>query len=181
MIKAGIYGTVIGISCAIPIFYSTNPQLFHELVSSSEVVTEQTKLVSTPIELDTSASSQNGKVIIPMAQNGHFVAEFKLNGRRIEAMVDTGATAVAINESVARQIGERLTNADFRYSVNTANGKAKAAVINIEDITIGRIRVSNVQAMVLEDGALDGVLIGMSFMNKLRKFSVENGELILTK
>ena len=44
---------------------------------------------------------------------------------------------------------------------------------------IGRIDVSDVQAVVLEDEALSGTLVGMSFLNRLRKYHVENGALIL--
>jgi len=36
---------------------------------------------------------------------GHFSAEFKLNGRKINGMIDTGATLIAINLSTARKAG----------------------------------------------------------------------------
>ena len=42
---------------------------------------------------------------------GHFVGDFRFNGRRIEALVDTGATAVALNLSTARRIGVPVTRA----------------------------------------------------------------------
>jgi aspartyl protease family protein len=47
----------------------------------------------------------------------------------------------------------------------------------IDEVRLGSIRVRNVEAMVLEDEALDTVLIGMSFLNRLRNFEFSNGTL----
>lgn len=119
------------------------------------------------------------KVAIDADARGHFVADFKLNGRRLTALVDTGATMVAMNRSTARRIGIALANSDFRHGVQTANGKARAAAATIGSVEIGRIFVRDVQALVLEDDALDGVLVGMSFLNRLQRFQVEDGRLAM--
>lgn len=116
---------------------------------------------------------------LKMDRTGHFVSEFRMNGYRVKALVDTGATLVAINRSTAQRIGIRLMPSDFKYAVNTANGKVAAASALIDEVTIGRITVENVSAAVLPDEALDGTLVGMSFLNQLRSFNVDNGELIL--
>jgi aspartyl protease family protein len=114
-------------------------------------------------------------------ERGHFLADFKLNGRKVEALVDTGATTVAINASTARRIGISLKSSDFRHSVNTANGETRAAAVMIDRIEIGRVHVENIQAVVLDDKALSGTLIGMSFLKRLGKFEVENGTLLLVQ
>jgi aspartyl protease family protein len=44
---------------------------------------------------------------------------------------------------------------------------------------IGRIQVKDVDAMVLEDSALGGTLVGMSFLSKLSSFRIENGTLLM--
>ena len=112
-------------------------------------------------------------------RRGHFVVEARLNGRRIEVLVDTGATSVAINKSMARRLGINLSSSDFKYQVNTANGAVKAAGAIIDRVEIGRVSVENVQAVVLPDQSLDVILLGMSFLNKLRSFEVKNSELVL--
>ena len=48
----------------------------------------------------------------------------------------------------------------------------------IERLQIGRILVENVEAIVLDDKALARTLIGMSFLNRLGKYQVENGALL---
>ena len=49
----------------------------------------------------------------------------------------------------------------------------------IDEIQIGRVIVKNVEASVSKDGALNVVLLGMSFLNKLKKFEIESDKLIL--
>lgn len=112
---------------------------------------------------------------------GHYVAEFRLNNVRVQAMIDTGATTVAINESLARRAGLRLSRSDFVNPVDTANGRVMAARATLDDVRVGSVRVRDVEALVLDDRSLSTVLIGMSFMNRLRGFSYENGALVLRR
>lgn len=123
----------------------------------------------------------SGVEYIPRDGRGHYAAEFKLNNHRVHGVIDTGATTIAINETVARRAGIRLRPSDFIYEVRTANGKTSAARTVLHRVTIGSIRVSEVEAMVLKDGSLDIVLIGMSFMNRLRGFEHTSGKLVLRR
>ncbi|MDQ2632883.1 MAG: TIGR02281 family clan AA aspartic protease [Pseudomonadota bacterium] len=171
-------------SASVPMFYERHPEMFHGLfkpaaepqapptVASAEIRTSQPAEPSTEVLL-------GRKVRIDADQFGHFSADFRLNGRNVDAMVDTGATLVAMNASTARRVGIKVVPADFKYSVRTANGETRAAGAVIEKLQIGRILVEDVDAVVLEDKALDGTLIGVSFLNRLAKYQVENGSLLL--
>ena len=110
---------------------------------------------------------------------GHFNGEFRLNGRTVPAMIDTGASVVALNRSTARRLGISPAQSDFSHEVSTANGRARAAAVTIDRLQIGRIDVEKVEAIVLDDAALDGTLIGMSFLKRLGRYQVENGKLRL--
>lgn len=112
---------------------------------------------------------------------GHFITDIRVAGQTLRAMVDTGASVVAINMSAARRIGLSLKPADFKYRVSTANGETLAASALLPSIEIGRIRVENVEAMVLRDDALSDTLLGMSFLKRLRHYEVSNGALMLTQ
>jgi aspartyl protease family protein len=183
--KLIMVGVVAGSSASIPILYQANPDAFQHFVrttvQSSEAATKKSAQPIVKIAKAEQESLPGRKVRVPANANGHFLADFKINGRSVNAMVDTGATLVAINLSTAKRIGIILTPADFKYKVSTANGNAKAAGVNIDSLQIGRIAVDNVQAVVLEDQALDGSLIGMSFLKQLSKFQVEDGSLILSQ
>jgi aspartyl protease family protein len=132
----------------------------------------------TPVSMPRYAGRQ---VQLSMDARGNFVGDFRLNGRRMAGIVDTGASTVAINATMARQIGIALKPSDFRYEVQTANGRTHAASAVIDEIEIGRIRVHDVQAMILDDDALRTALVGMSFLHQLSHFHVEGKRLTLVQ
>lgn len=116
---------------------------------------------------------------VPMSRNGHFTADFRINGRSIQGLIDTGATYVAINASTARHLGLNLAQSDFKHQVRTANGTTNAALVDLDRMQIGAISVENVEAFVLDDKALSTILIGMSFMSKLQSYRVHNNRMEL--
>ncbi|WP_421855568.1 retropepsin-like aspartic protease family protein [Oricola sp.] len=127
--------------------------------------------------IQASKATLSGTERLRADRRGHYVAEFKLNRHRVKAVVDTGATLIALNRSEARRAGVHVAHKDFIYPVSTANGTTRAARVIVDEVRIGSIRVRNVEAMILEDDALDIVLIGMSFLNRLRNFEFSNGVL----
>lgn len=186
--KLLIVGVSAGISASIPIIYQKNPEVFQDLIHRSltapEPVPDTQEVAAIPRVLKAEPQPEmllGRKVRLAADERGHFAAEFKLNGRPVEALVDTGATLVAINVSTARRIGIALKNADFKYKVETANGATRAASARIDSLQIGRINVQDVQVVVLEDSALDNALIGMSFLKRLEKFEVSDGSLLLVQ
>lgn len=52
-----------------------------------------------------SAMLTGRKVQLDADGRGHFIGDFQLNGRTVTALIDTGATVVALNRSTARRIG----------------------------------------------------------------------------
>lgn len=123
----------------------------------------------------------HGNVLLKADPRGHYNGDFKVNGKSVEGVIDTGATYVAINESTARRLGYPGSTLDYRYSISTANGSAKAAFIKLDRIEIGQIKVRDIDALVLKDTALNSTLIGVSFLNKLASYSVEDGSLHLVQ
>ncbi len=112
-------------------------------------------------------------------QGGHYFVTASVNGRDIKAVVDTGASAVALSYADAERIGLKPRLLTYDVPVSTANGLGMAARVTLREVEIDTVRVDNVQGLVLQDGAIDVTLLGMSFLGKLRGFSVENGRLIL--
>ena len=111
--------------------------------------------------------------------SGHFVTKASINGNDITVIVDTGATAVALSFEDAQEAGLRPGNLDFNIPVATANGVAKAARVTIDRIEVGSVKADDVDALVLPEGALKGTLLGMTFLNRMRSFRVEDGMLYL--
>lgn len=170
---------VVAVAIGVPALHNANPDLLPGVAeaalgkNAARDIPELAMLASPP-EMATGR-----RVRLDPDGRGHFIGDFRLNGRAVEAMIDTGASVVAINLSTARRIGVTVSPADFRQSVNTANGTIKAAPTTISRLEIGGIVVRDVQAVVLDDRALSGTLVGMSFLKGLRRFQVENGRLLL--
>ena len=110
---------------------------------------------------------------------GHFHAQARVNGRRIDFMVDTGASQVVLRESAAAEAGIHPMPVDFSAVVSTANGKVKAAPASLDRVEIGDITVFDVPALVLPDDVLSENLLGVSFLSRLKRYQVANGRMIL--
>ncbi|MEM9106404.1 MAG: TIGR02281 family clan AA aspartic protease, partial [Pseudomonadota bacterium] len=50
----------------------------------------------------------------------------------------------------------------------------------LRTMEISGIRVRDVEALILPDKSLGGMLVGMSFLNQLSSFQARDGKLILT-
>ncbi|MGY3583862.1 aspartyl protease family protein [Bradyrhizobium sp. USDA 4341] len=110
---------------------------------------------------------------------GHFATDGRIDGQRINFMVDTGASVVALNETSAARFGLRPVPGDYTSRVTTANGTIKAARARLAMIEIGGLTVRDVDALVLPDEALSENLLGLSFLSKLKRFEYANGKLLL--
>lgn len=129
-----------------------------------------------PLDVDA-----HGNVRLKADAQGHYNGDFRINGKSIQGLIDTGATYVALNESTARRLGYSTAALDYRNTVSTANGQTKAAYLKLDRIEIGGVRVQDVDALVLKDEALNTTLIGVSFLKKLNSYSVEDGALHLVQ
>ena len=125
-------------------------------------------------------ASVYGTVVLEPDARGHYQGDFKINGKPVHGLVDTGATYVSINESTARRLGFVANDLDYRYTSQTANGAAKVAVVKLDRLEIGTIKLLDIDAVVMKDESLGTTLIGMSFLKKLSSYGVESGSLRLT-
>jgi aspartyl protease family protein len=110
---------------------------------------------------------------------GHYRVNARINRSDIEVMVDTGASVVALSYEDAQKANLHPNTLNFNIPVSTANGNVNAARVKLDRVEIDTVRVENVDAMVLPQGALNGTLLGMSFLAKLDSFKSENGVLTL--
>jgi len=116
---------------------------------------------------------------IPRDARGHFQTEGRIDGQRIDFMVDTGASVIALNETSAARFGLRPSRGDYNANVATANGTIKAARTRLAMVELGGLVVRDVDAMVLPDEALSENLLGLSFLSKLKRFEYAGGKMVL--
>jgi len=117
-------------------------------------------------------------VVLTKGRNGHFAVDALVDGRRLEFMVDTGASHIALRQSEAARLGIFPRPSDFTVRVSTANGVTKAAMVQLRSVEIGDILVRDVPAIVHPDEGLNVNLLGMSFLSRVR-WTHDRGRLVL--
>ena len=123
---------------------------------------------------------QGGEVIVNRRLSGEFAVAARVNGARVTLLFDTGASMVVLAAADARRAGVDAAGLSFDVPVTTANGAALAAAVRLNQIAVGPIVMRNVGALVARPGALEESLLGMSFLERLKSYTVERGRLILT-
>lgn len=127
------------------------------------------------------AGPVQGSVVIAKGYDGHFHIRTNINGHRIEMIADTGASAVVLTDRDARALGIKPDQSAYTVPTSTANGRSVTAPIVLPEIAIGAIALRNVPALVAEPGALETSLLGNTFLERLKSFTVEGDRLILRK
>lgn len=120
-------------------------------------------------------------VEIKSGGNNHYFATVDVNGRKIDVMVDTGASMVALTHEDARRLSLSPRASDFTMQVQTANGVSRFAPVILDRVAIGGIEVRGVQAAVAEPGRLSTTLLGMSFLSRLQRVDMRAGVMILAE
>ena len=127
-----------------------------------------------------SQTSANYRTVTVLGDRlGHFQVEGAVDGRRIDFMVDTGASLVALRERDAARLGIFPAARDYTGRSSTANGIVKVAPVRLSSLEVNGIRVYDVQAVVIPDQSLNVNLLGMSFLSRVRRFEMANGRLVM--
>ena len=138
-----------------------------------------TLMAARPVTPAAPASSNSREVVIAPGRNGHFQVEARVDGRRLDFMVDTGASVIALTERDAAMLGIHPAAGDYVAMVRTANGTVRAAPVELNMVEIDDLVVRNVAAMVLPEGALSDNLLGLSFLSRLHRYEYADGKLVL--
>ncbi len=128
-----------------------------------------------------SISDGDGRALVTLQKrmDGHFDTNVEINGRRIRAMIDTGATSTVLTAADAEHVGFDPSALVFNIPISTANGVANAARVVADDVAVGGIVRSNLPLLVVESRLLDQSLLGMNFIGTLSGFDVRGDRLVL--
>jgi len=118
---------------------------------------------------------QKGELILKRNSGGHYVAGGEINGRAVTFLVDTGASQVALGESVARDLGLK---SGIGVVLETANGRVAGYEARLDRVRVGPLEARNVRAVVTEGIRDDVVLLGMSFLKRV-EFTQRGDTLVL--
>jgi aspartyl protease family protein len=101
-------------------------------------------------------------------ESGAYTTVGSINGRTVSFLVDTGATAVAMSRVDARRLGLAYKLEGNPLYVNTANGRVPAYELELDRVQVGDIVLHNVRGFVIENAGSGHILLGMSFLNRVK-------------
>lgn len=115
---------------------------------------------------------------IPLSRDGHYWIDASVNGHPTRFLVDTGASVTAISPETARSAGIVPSEVLGVVRLETANGTATAHLTAIDRLETGTIRAQDLRAVIAP--SMNGVnVLGMNFLTRLDRWSVEDGTLVL--
>ena len=125
--------------------------------------------VGTPVQ-------QGRETRIPMAIDGHFWVDAKLNGHDVKFLVDSGATTTTIDRETARAAGVLISSRRDQI-VRTGNGVIRVASGRADELIIGAITRNDVALEIADNDDLN--VLGMNYLSSLSRWSVEGRWLVL--
>jgi aspartyl protease family protein len=123
--------------------------------------------------------ASRGKVVEIVRGGGNFSLSARVNGARINMVLDTGASSVVLTQEAARAAGLPLEVLSYTVNVDTANGRARAAPVTLDRLAVGNIIERAVPALIAQPGQLRTNLLGLSFLNRLESWEVRGDRLIM--
>src|SRR5579884_2631003 len=103
--------------------------------------------IGTPVE-------QGRETRIPMAIDGHFWVDAKLNGHDVKFLVDSGATTTTIDRQTANEAGVDVSARRDQY-VRTGNGIVRVASGRASELRVGGIIRHDVSLEVADNDDLN--------------------------
>jgi len=125
--------------------------------------------VGTPVQ-------QGQETRIPMAIDGHFWVDAKLNGQSVKFLVDSGATTTTIDRGTAKAAGIEVASQRDQY-VRTGNGVIRVASGRADELTVGGVTRRDVRLEIADNDDLN--VLGMNYLSTLSRWSVEGRWLVL--
>jgi len=136
--------------------------------------------------IKTIVNMAEGKHVVKLDKVGNSLYVDALLNRKVKTklIVDTGCSNTQISSQIAKSLGIKTNKAEG-ILCQLADGRlVSGKAVNIKEVRIGRAKVFNVKAVVLDGGMgrKDAGLLGMSFLdNFIFRIDTEKKELVLQR
>ena len=124
----------------------------------------------------TSQSSQFQEIVLERNRYGHYVFDGEINGKTVTFLVDTGATTISIPANLQTYLQLKIGPA---IKVSTANGVATAYLTSLDQLKLGNILLSNIEASLNPGLPDDHILLGMNVLKNLEL--VQRGDSLIIR
>lgn len=124
--------------------------------------------------------SEEGRVSLQRAYDGHFYATLIINGTNVDFAVDTGASGIVLSRNDAERIGLMVDDLRYFGNAQTANGVVQTAPVRLERTEFGPFVDRNLLAEV-NGGALDISLLGMRYLSLFSHIEIIDNKMVLSR
>jgi aspartyl protease family protein len=111
--------------------------------------------------------------------SGQFIAKVQIDGKRVDMLIDTGASMVVLRHEDAKRLKLDMKGLKYTVPVHTANGSTYAARVRLREVFVDDVGRTQVDALVAKPGTLHQSLLGMSFLSRLRSYEFSGDRLEL--
>lgn len=119
-----------------------------------------------------------GELVFRRGPDGHFYISAVANGQPVMFLVDTGASEIVLSPQDAERLRIDLSALNYNRRYQTANGTVMGASVRLDTLSVGPIRMRNVEVSI--NGAdMSESLLGMTFLDRLSSYEVRGDTLIL--
>lgn len=99
--------------------------------------------------------------------NGMYVVSGTINGFPVRFLVDTGATAIAMNRNDARRLGINFRVDGEPSQASTASGVVRTYNVTLKQVKVGHLELRDVTAAVVDGDFPSDILLGNTFLNRV--------------
>ena len=127
-----------------------------------------------------SVMMEGSRIEVPRSADGHYYLLLGINGTPVRFVVDTGASDIVLSREDAEKAGIDLDSLIFSGRAVTANGMVETAPVTLAAVDLGGVAETGLRAVV-NRGAMDESLLGMSYLNRFSRLEISGGVLILER
>ena len=171
IVVIGVFASVVSGMLSAPHSISSSDQAVRSVSTSSPGSWGQRD--------DAGAADQpaDGSVRIEREANGHFYAGVQINGATINALVDTGASGIALSREDARKAGLATSIGMPNVIGEGADGEVYGEIVTLDTVSLGATRAEDLRAMVLNSG--EQTLLGQDFLSKFDSVEIRGDTMVL--
>ena len=122
-------------------------------------------------------SESDGAVELQRNDDGHFYADVQINGATVHALVDTGASGIALSRDDARKAGIATSIGMNDVIGRGADGDVRGEYVTVDKISLGSASAEHIDAIVLNSG--EQSLLGQEFLAKFNSVEIHGDTMVL--